>query len=118
MFNSTEGVLRMGRKDVVFKKNEIVVWESQSQGSWKMKTGIVKECVPAGIDAKDVLMSLPGDPYSVLWDLRSGPRNHDSYLVEVRPFAYSKARPKLYWPRVSSLKKVESPKNRGGNARG
>lgn len=69
-----------------------VKWVSQANGGWKEKVGTVVEVVDANYP--------PKSPAGSGWM-----RNHESYIVSV-PGKTAKAKPKLYWPRVSALKVV------------
>lgn len=62
-----------------FKKGDWVIWTSAANGTWKTKIGVVKE-----------VHSRNGVPYG--------------YSVEVPPKEGSKAKPKMYYPRLSALK--------------
>lgn len=63
-----------------FKKGDKVTWTSQANGSWKTKTGVIKH----------------------VYTFRDGSvRGVD---VEVPPKEGSKAKPKMYYPRISALK--------------
>lgn len=64
-----------------FNKGDTVTWSSQAAGSWKTKTGKI-----VGV-----------------FDYRGSMR----YQVLVPPKEGSKAKPKMYYPRTSALKKVE-----------
>jgi len=82
------------------KLNDTVKWSSQAQGSWKTKTGVILQVVPAG--------GMPDrDDFRALYNGAGcgSPRNHESYVVGIlnnRTGNY-----KLYWPRVSALKEVK-----------
>ncbi|MGG5836086.1 hypothetical protein [Huaxiibacter chinensis] len=65
-----------------FKKGDTVTWSSQAAGSWKTKLGTITH-----------VYTKNGNP--------------DRYAVEVKPPEGSKAKPKMYYPRTSALKKVE-----------
>lgn len=79
----------------VFKKGDFVTWTSQAGSYEKTKTGQIvavvapgippKRCVPSGFDLRN-----PG-----------GPRNHESYLVQVG------RQINLYWPLVKKLEKAK-----------
>lgn len=64
-----------------FKKGDVVTWSSQAAGSWKTKKGVITE----------------------VWDYKGKTR----YTVKVEPKAGSTAKPKLYYPRPSALKKSQ-----------
>jgi hypothetical protein len=75
-----------------FKKGETVTWKSSSLGTWKEKTGTIVSVVKIG-EAPDLMGS-------------GWPRDHESYVVSVPQGSTGKAKPKLYWPRVSALRLV------------
>ena len=81
---------------MAFKLGDTVYWISQSQGRRTEKIGDVVEIVPADVSLSQTRFAdrfkKPGDP-----------RNDESYIVCVGPKPGSKAKPKYYWPRVSSL---------------
>jgi len=90
-----------------FKLNQRVAWVSQSSGTRKEKHGTVIRIVAAGEEPLDqhLVPEFGGAPSR--WDAWSMPgsgfglpRNHESYLVEVRE---GKRKPKLYWPVVARL---------------
>lgn len=66
-----------------FNKGDTVTWSSQAAGSWKTKTGVITH-----------IYTKNGVP--------------DRYAVEVSPPKGSRAKPKMYYPRTSALKKVET----------
>ena len=72
---------------------QTVSWVSQSQGREIQKTGNVAVVVPAG-----------EWPHPLISD--GLPRNHESYIIKVSP-KKGKAKPKLYWPRVSALREAQ-----------
>lgn len=82
-----------------FKLRSKVAWVSQSAGTWKEKHGVVIRVVPPGQEPTGGFRFysdthvLPGGGFGL-------PRDHESYLVEVR---VGKRKPKLYWPAVSRL---------------
>ena len=87
-----------------FKLNQKVAWVSQSNGTAKEKHGRVIRIVAAGQDPMEEpfggVYSLPRGVYSLPGGGFGFPRNHESYLVEVR---VGKRKPKLYWPVVARL---------------
>lgn len=99
----------------MFKLGESVSWKSQAGGSTKKKTGTVVGIVPAGPRKglfKYIIPSLSFDEAHQKFNLSpidcAGlSRNHESYLVSVQDGKTDKAKPKIYWPRVSSLQKAE-----------
>jgi len=88
---------------------DMVEWESQSAGSWTAKKGKIVAKIPPGIYPKRTDYGNRAyytgthrfcfEPGSV--------RNQISYLIEVSGGKTAKAKPKLYWPRVSQLKLVK-----------
>ena len=93
---------------MAFKVGDRVSWSSQAGGFIKVKYGDVVAVVPA---------RAPPGPHRAAVVERLGcgidrcdggglMRRHESYLVLVAAGG-GKARPKLYWPVVSRLKKVE-----------
>ena len=86
-----------------FKKGDKVEWDSTSNGSTTSKQGEVVAVVPP-----------KGNPptgrftgHVLRTDGGGLPRDHESYLVSV-PGPGPKAKPRMYWPRVSALKPVEA----------
>jgi hypothetical protein len=77
-----------------FKVGDKVAWRSQSGGVWKEKHGEVIEVLPPNT------WQSAYHPGRIMFD--GGPRNHESYIVEVRE---GKRKPKLYWPVVSKLER-------------
>lgn len=71
----------MAKVTEIFAVGDTVTWESQANGSWKTKTGVVK-----------FVHSRDGVPYQ--------------YAVSVPPKEGSKAKPKMYYPRASALKRA------------
>lgn len=91
-----------------FSVNEKVSWESQSAGSTTRKEGVIIFKVPADKAATNrelVQKYNPGHKNNMMFD-GCIPRGHVSYVVSV-PSKSGKGKPKLYWPKVSQLKKVE-----------
>lgn len=81
---------------------DIVTWTSQANGSTIEKRGEVVIVLPAGKQRRHYMNQPAGS-----WDLSpmngaQQTRNHESYLVLVRP-AKGNAKPKLYWPMVKAL---------------
>lgn len=88
-----------------FKLNQRVAWVSQSNGTRKEKHGVIFRIVPPN---QDPLSGVMPYVYSGQYSRPSfgRPRNHESYIVEVRePAKYNsrQPKPKLYWPRVARL---------------
>lgn len=90
-----------------FRVGDHVEWEGQVRGRKTNRVGRVLAVVPKN-----------GDPYAAfhfcfrvfdtkckaLFALGRQPRPEESYLIEVQTAVATKA---VYWPRVSTLKKVE-----------
>lgn len=74
---------------VEMKLGDIVKWQSQANGSTKVKVGKIVAVVPAGQNAVAPV------GYSTKNLGFGGPRNHESYLVAAGKL--------IYWPRVSKL---------------
>ena len=88
---------------MAFKIGDLVKWKSQSQSYWKEKTGRIIAIVQPGV--------IPWDCRNKLYDRTKYHRQFDgygrhevSYLVSVE--TGPKAKPKLYWPKVSKLEKA------------
>jgi hypothetical protein len=86
---------------------------SQAAGVHKKKEGVVVGIVPAGrrVGLANYVDGLT--EVEVFEQYSTGPidgaglaRDHESYLIAVEPGLTSMAKPRLYWPRVSGLKKV------------
>jgi len=86
-----------------FQLGDTVTWVSQSGGYDKVKRGMVVEVVPE--NKKVITWMARYEKYKIQFG--DGRRNHESYLVEVCDGKTDKAQPKLYWPLVSKLRKVE-----------
>jgi hypothetical protein len=91
----------------MFSIGDTIFWSSQANASHKVKRGTIVLVVPAG-ETPYTIMPIA---YKALYDrspLDGGgmARKEQSYLVAVPQSG--KAKPKLYWPRVSALKKAES----------
>jgi len=86
--NSKKSLATTPIKPETFKLGDLVIWESQSHGNGKTKFGKIIEVVPTGRRPKSALRS-PG-----------GPRNHESYVVEVQGGTRKNT---LYWPVASGL---------------
>jgi hypothetical protein len=98
-----------------FKVGDWVTWKSQANGSTRVKMGRVVGVVPAKhhkLTYRGLKYYVDGlSPSEVNQQYNTGPidaggigRDHESYLVRVSPPDKSKAKPKLYWPRVVGLK--------------
>ena len=86
----------------MFKVGDKVRWESQAVGSRTRKEGTIFRVIPS---ENFVSMRKYEKTHKVMYD--GGYRNHESYLIEVPWAMSSKAKSRLYWPRVSQLRKVE-----------
>lgn len=90
-----------------YKQGQKVAWVSQAGGIETLKSGIIVEVVPPNKHPKNI--PIIAHPY---WDKSSSmnsyeeslPRSEESYLVSVGGLV---GRPKLYWPRTSSIIKYE-----------
>lgn len=71
---------------------DAVEWASASNGTWAKKMGSVVEIVPTGKTPQSKIAGNPG-----------GPREHESYVVEVRTGIRAK---RLYWPRAAALRVI------------
>lgn len=91
---------------MVCKKGDVVEWRSQAGGNTTKKTGTVVAVVPAGLHPARRVNADPAiATLTRMYD--GGERDHESYIVAVKVGKTEKAWPKLYWPRVSTLKLVE-----------
>ena len=86
---------------MTFTVGSKVAWTSMAHGSMVEKHGKVISIVQAGADACNSIWPRDAN-YSVQFD-GIMPRNHESYLVEVKTGKDGRGKPKLYWPRVSAL---------------
>jgi hypothetical protein len=88
-----------------FQVGDKVKWDSQAGGFHREKRGTVVAVLLAGYrplyDCRFDETKFNPDPL----DLRTGPRNHESYVVLV-PGKTPKTRPKLYWPVVTRLRRA------------
>jgi hypothetical protein len=98
----------MGSKIVTrptFQKGDQVKWGSQAGGFVLEKQGTVVAVLPPGMQplthCKFDETQFNPDPI----DSRTSARNHESYVIMVAAKS-AKARPKLYWPVVSMLRKA------------
>lgn len=92
-----------------YSVGERVTWKSQSNASMTEKRGEVVAIVPAGKYTADFIPTSWGEVWNLSTvDGGSMPRNHESYLVLVRP-ERGNAKPRLYWPRVSALTRGMEP---------
>lgn len=87
-----------------FKLGDYVMWESQGKGVSKKKIGRIVSIIPPRVHPRELgITKVPfwKKSQSMSHYAASPVRNDNSYLVEVRDNMY--ARPKLYWPKTSSL---------------
>lgn len=86
-----------------YKMHDEVEWSSHAGVNTKEKRGRVVKVIPAG-------MRLPfAEEFSESHERKFDggfPRYHESYLVEVTSRT-GRAKPRLYWPRVSGLRKCK-----------
>lgn len=73
-----------------FEIGDIVRWESQASGWWKVKEGLVVEVVPPGHNPE----------YRTALDGAGLPRPKVSYVIKVGN--------RFYWPRTRHLQMVKS----------
>lgn len=97
-----------------FKAGDTVTWTSSSQRSTTTKTGKIIAIVPKKTRLDQVITAVIESRHNISpirWSYYSWEegyavyRSEPSYLVSVP--SNSKAKPKLYWPRVSQLHLVE-----------
>lgn len=91
-----------------FQVGQVVEWQSQANGTTVTKRGEVLAVIaPNTYMCGSDLIQILGFDYKRRFNVSSlgwgDKRNHTSYLIAV-PGKTSKAKPKLYWPRVSALK--------------
>lgn len=91
----------------MFRVGDFVTWTSQSQGSTKTKTGrVVANQLTAG-DDRPVHYAVKHFPdHRLMFDGWSWETH--GVLVEVYDGKTTRAKPKLYMPRVRHLKRIES----------
>lgn len=89
-----------------------VTWTSQAAGTTKQKRGVVVAVMRPGFYlGRSVLIELLGPDFTngkynesaLGW---GESRSYESYIIAVP--ADGKGKPRLYWPRSSQLRKVES----------
>lgn len=86
----------------MFKAGDNVTWSSQSQGSFKTKTGTIVQVVPPkGMPSRVLFPSLYTGAGCGCW------RKHVSYVVAVDVGKTPGSSVKYYWPRSSALKLVK-----------
>ena len=86
----------------MFNRGDKVKWSSQSMGNHVKKAGVIVAVIPP-IVKPDITQYV--SDHSVQFT-NPGYRDKESYLISVAPKEGSKARPKLYWPVASLLKKA------------
>ena len=89
-----------------FKLKDEVVWVSQSYGVRSLKTGKIVVVIPTYKTPDCALLREDFPDCST--DAMKNPgfgRDHESYIIRVP--SRTKAKDKLYWPRVSALRLVE-----------
>jgi hypothetical protein len=92
----------MGEK---FKLGDTVRWTSQAGGHVRTKQGKIVELVPSELPGSLRELEQMFPDCSVASTHGHGyPRNHESYIVRVP--SGTKAKDRLYWPRVSALELV------------
>lgn len=93
-----------------------VEWTSQAQARVKTKRGVIVFIVPPAVHpwASGDHLGLYGEPDHPANAFNPAPmrgamysltRRHESYIVAV-PTKSGRGRPRLYWPRVSQLRRV------------
>lgn len=85
------------------KIGDTVMWESQSAGHRKSKTGVIVDVIPSNKSITWIHV----DKYInhiVMFDW--GQRKGESYLVEVEIKGSEKSKLRLYRPRVKHLRKI------------
>lgn len=87
-----------------FKVGSKVKWQSSAAGSWTEKQGIVVAIIPATADVRrEIDTRVKAGTHRSNYGFGM-PRDHESYLVEVRQSMKGKAI--LYWPVVSRLQRT------------
>lgn len=88
-----------------FRIGQSVKWTSQAGGHVRTKQGKIVMIVPATLSALLRVLENKFPDCSVANTYGHGyPRDHESYIVRVS--SGTKAKDKLYWPRVSALELV------------
>lgn len=95
-----------------FQVGDAVEWRSQSQGMDYCKRGTVLTVIGAGWHLGEVLLTVDLGKYNAekLGGTRfiTRSRDHTSYLIEVpSTLKGSNHRPRLFWPLVKHLQKVD-----------
>lgn len=96
--------------ETIFNLGDEVYWESQANSSTKKKRGKVVGIVSANrpmylMDLHIILGKGFEDKYNLVAEFGFMSRPHESYIVSVEQSG--KRKPKLYWPRVSKLRRKE-----------
>lgn len=90
---------------MAFQLGDTVSWNSQAGGCRTIKRGKVWLVVPICGRLQQVLKRWMDGPdwkqYQPMFDFSGAPRLEESYVICVP--SPGKAKPKLYWPRVSAL---------------
>lgn len=94
----------------MFKIGEQVAWSSQAGGFTATKIGEVVGIVPpntyiSAANMRGVVFSDTADA-TLTKRFDGGKRDHESYIVKLRPGLSEKSSPVLYWPRVKGLRAV------------
>ena len=92
------------------KCGDIVEWCSQANGSKKVKRGTIVVVIPPRVSlsrafhAENFSFADGRYDYSAMEVRDYNERKLESFIVVVEPSKGSKRRPKLYWPRLASLR--------------
>ena len=92
-----------------FTLGQTVKWRSSAGGTWKEKQGEVVHVVKGKSHCPDKKWMESRYKASASPIDGGYRRDHESYIIKV-PGTSEKARPRLYWPRVSALELVEEEK--------
>ncbi len=93
----------------LFQLGDTVEWPSQANGGVKTKRGRIVVIIPASQAPYQVMLASWCEIYNcAAIDPRMLPRATESYIVKVAQ--RGKAKPRLYWPRVSALRRVSEAK--------
>ena len=85
-----------------FKIGDMVTWRSQSQGSWKQKSGEIVAVVPARNQLRRIVEKMAHkERYNLSAIDLLGIRDHESYIIAADRARSAKI--KLYWPKVAGL---------------
>lgn len=85
----------------MFKIGDKVMWTSQSCDIYTDKVGEVYRVIPPGEILK--LTSREFARFRIMFD--GGVRPHETYLISVPTGINGQGKPKLYWPRVTHLRR-------------